>query len=490
MKPRHIVFFILGCIACLALISLLFPDEGITIGDNRLRWPSLKEVLYDEPLPNCQSVDTGIYVPNEAADIVVCEPLVQEIPTQPSQPATTVPKAPVQTQSAEPAIEPILTDSDYTDSVFYACLAPFYEALRHTDSVAVRVVHYGDSQIEGDRITMNLRRHLQEICGGGGVGLIPLHQTIGMRTLSQSLKMDGVPQSVGEGPKRYLVYGPASNRRDNTTYGPLGQVAMMNDSLRHGSERMSLSIAPMGNEKYSERYFNRVRILYAGNLQISVNGQPAEGGYTHGTFHNRICTLPDSTTRCTVELTGQGEVYGLSVETDRGVQADNIPMRGCAGTVLTNISHNELTEYFQSVNARLIILQFGGNVVPYSHNTTDIRRYAERIRAQIRYLKTCAPEAAILFIGPSDMQTSLDGHKTTYPIIPIMDKILRRTAAEEQIAYWSLYEAMGGRNSMSSWQQRGWAGSDGIHFTRKGAEQTGEKLWLWLKDGLDRQTKE
>ncbi len=489
MKPRYIVLFIIGCIACLALVSLLFPTEGITLGDNRLRWPSLKEVLYDEPLPDCQSIDTGLCIQDDGPMAVVCEPDTPKMPA-PMTPASVAPKVAKPKQATEPTVEPVLADSTCTDSVFYTRLAPFYEALRHADSTAVRVVHYGDSQIEGDRITMNLRRHLQELCGGGGVGLIPLHQTIGMRTLSQTLKMDGVPQSAGEGPKRYLVYGPASNRRDNMTYGPLGQVAMMNDSLRHGSERMSLNIAPMSNEKYSERYFNRVRILYAGNLQISVNGQPAEESYISGDFHNRLCTLPDSTTRCTVELTGKGEVYGLSVETDRGVQADNIPMRGCAGTVMTNIGPNELTEYFQSVNARLIILQFGGNVVPYSHSTADIQRYAERIRAQIRHIKACAPEAAVLFIGPSDMQTSLDGHKTTYPIIPVMDKVLRRTAAEEQIAYWSLYEAMGGRNSMSSWQQRGWAGSDGVHFTRKGAEQTGEKLWLWLKEGLDRQTKE
>ena len=33
---------------------------------------------------------------------------------------------------------------------------------------------------------------------------------------------------------------------------------------------------------------------------------------------------------------------------------------------------------------------------------------------------------------------------------------------------------------MIEWQRRGWAGSDGVHFTRKGAEIAGQKLTEWL----------
>ena len=62
----------------------------------------------------------------------------------------------------------------------------FYQALDSTKMHPVRVVHYGDSQLEEDRMTMTLRRALQGRYGGKGVGLLPLHQTIPMRTVSQS----------------------------------------------------------------------------------------------------------------------------------------------------------------------------------------------------------------------------------------------------------------------------------------------------------------
>ena len=53
-------------------------------------------------------------------------------------------------------------------------------------------------------------------------------------------------------------------------------------------------------------------------------------------------------------------------------------------------------------------------------------------------------------------------------------------AQDEGIAYWSIYEAMGGYNSMVVWHEKGLAGSDYVHFTRAGANIFGKKLYNWL----------
>jgi len=49
--------------------------------------------------------------------------------------------------------------------------AKFARALRSADQQVVRVLHYGDSQIEGDRISADLRDVLQRRFGGMGPGL-------------------------------------------------------------------------------------------------------------------------------------------------------------------------------------------------------------------------------------------------------------------------------------------------------------------------------
>ena len=71
-----------------------------------------------------------------------------------------------------------------TDSRIF--LAPFYASLSETHERVVRVLHYGDSQIEEDRMTTQIREALQDRYGGSGVGLMPLVQTIPTRTVRKS----------------------------------------------------------------------------------------------------------------------------------------------------------------------------------------------------------------------------------------------------------------------------------------------------------------
>lgn len=316
---------------------------------------------------------------------------------------------------------------------------------------AIRVVHYGDSQIEEDRISMVIRRHLQDLYGGGGVGLIPLHQTIPTRTLSQQLVMNGEVQRPNGGPQRYMIYGPRSMRRDTALYGPMGQVAMMSDSLVAGSEDLLLHLGPT-NYGYSVRPYTDIRLL-------------ADSGIT---------MQRDS---LGLHLRGQGAVYGLSLETKTGVMVDNIPMRGCLGLVFTEMETAPLRQYFRDTNTRLIILQYGGNFLPTAKSEDGIRSAVYGLRKQVRLMRELAPEASILFIGPSDMLQNQDGQMHTNPFVPLMDELLADMARREQIAYFSLYRMMGGEDSMLYWQDIGWAGSDGVHFTRKGAEHAGEMLW-------------
>jgi lysophospholipase L1-like esterase len=177
-------------------------------------------------------------------------------------------------------------------------------------------------------------------------------------------------------------------------------------------------------------------------------------------------------------------VYGVSLETPTGVIVDNIPMRGCSGTIFTKIDSALLSDFYRETNTRLIILQFGGNMIPQTENPSTISGYVRNtLRQQVRYLRACAPDASILFIGPSDMSTRIDGKMATYPLLPYMDRLLKKMAEEEQVAYWSMYDAMGGENSMVRWVEVGLAGSDYVHFTRAGANKVGKQLVEWIDKG-------
>ena len=104
------------------------------------------------------------------------------------------------------------------DNIDY--LDPFFDALEAARERPVRIMHYGDSQLEGDRISSVLREAFQERFGGSGVGLAPAVQTIPTYTLSQSVSPEGL--------SRHIVYGPKDMRLDSKAYGVMGQTATLN----------------------------------------------------------------------------------------------------------------------------------------------------------------------------------------------------------------------------------------------------------------------
>ena len=153
--------------------------------------------------------------------------------------------------------------------------------------------------------------------------------------------------------------------------------------------------------------------------------------------------------------------------------------------VFTKIDSTQLATFYRQQNVRLIILQFGGNAIPTNEKPGTIRGFISGYRDQIHYLRACAPDASILFIGPSDMIRLVDGEWQTYPMVPYMDKLLTKMAQEEGVAYFSLYRWMGGAGSMLRWRDNGLAGDDGVHFYRSGARKAGNAVAEWILNGMD-----
>ena len=318
----------------------------------------------------------------------------------------------------------------------------------------IRVLHYGDSQIEEDRMSQQIREKLQAQYGGRGAGLLPLAQTIPSRTVRQELWMNERKITPAQGPRRYLVYGLKRDQRTDGMYGVMGQVAVMNDSLVKGSEAITAACTPLdGKPRYTQW-----KVFADTSIHYSFAGD-------------------------TVYLSGKGKVYGLSQQSSTGVIVDNIPMRGCLGLVFTKMDRELLTRFYREQNVRLIIMQFGGNAIPSNQNPGTIQGIVKGLREQVRYIRGCAPDASILFIGPSDMLTQTDGEWHTYPMVPYMDRLLRKMALEENIAYFSLFRWMGGEGSMARWQEIGLAGSDGVHFMRSGARKAGNAVADWILSG-------
>jgi len=441
MKAWKILLTIISTITALALLCSFFPREGVAIGPVSLEFPSISEVLgANDPVLPSETPQELLQHRMEAISDAGDNNYLNYFKSDPAR--------------------IYFPGEDYTmfDSLFEA----FDNA---SSNKAVKVVHYGDSQIEVDRVSFMLRASLQERFGGMGPGILPLRQEYYNLSIGETADYD---------PERYMVFGPEEYKLEDKMYGPMCQLSRIDSTI-------TASFFSYGKNSTPSRFFDHITIL-AGNVSGSMdaycNGMKSSIGPSDSPISRIRFDLPDSCKKASVTLSGTADIYGIQLEGSKGISLDNVPMRGCSGTVFTSVSSKQLRNYFTEDNVRLIILQYGGNTIPYLNKDKAISEYASYISRQIEHLKTLAPNAVFLFVGPSDMSTNISGKMQTYPCLPQIVEALKTASINSGIAFWNMYEAMGGMNSMTQWvtAQPPLAGSDYVHFTPKGAEKIGEML--------------
>ena len=347
------------------------------------------------------------------------------------------------------------------------------ESISEDDTSPVEILHWGDSQIEGDRISGVIRSSWQKSWGGSGPGLIPAVQPIPALSIRQ--------ENSGNW-KRHTRFGQIDSTLNHNAYG-----LMATFSLTDGDGSVTLKPHPSGFKL--NKVWERLRVSVGsaplgGNLMIqgtenkyrAFSIRPASTGMHQGI----TAFLEPNEKELKIDFEGYMlEVTGIELGSSTGVQLHNIPMRGSAGMLFTKLDSRHLRKNLEDRDLGLLILQFGGNVVPYINDSTSAHRYGKRFAKQIQYLKSIKPNVPILVIGPSDM-----GAPDTYPMLEAVVKSLETATEDEGCMYWNLFEAMGGRGTMEEWAsaEPKLASPDLIHFSPKGARIVGEMLDQAVRD--------
>ena len=420
MKAREVLAFIAGVMALLGLLWLVTPADGVNLGPLNLRFASYQRTLRDahEQKVDVDSVLMAVEsrFKMEADTLSYYRRFFYENP-----------------------------DRIFLPGDDYHFFDPVFRQMEGATDHLVRVVHYGDSQIELDRISQDLREALQERFGGSGTGLFPALGNVPSASISKAASGSFA---------HYTMYGDSTTQRaGHNRYGILAQVVQLTGSGTLG-ENLVVKAAS-GTDKPEPE----VRKGDSGTTLLTWRfSQPVE--------------------KATLTFQGNAEIYGIGADGNTGVAVDNVPLRGCSGTIFTRISKPLMADSFSLTDTRLIILQFGGNMMPMIRGAKQIEPYQEQIAKQIAYFHEVAPQAKILFIGPSDMGKSVNGRVVTWPHLPELVDSLKATALRNDAAYWDLYRMMGGENSMAQWVRHNppYAGPDYIHFTPAGAQKVGDAL--------------
>jgi lysophospholipase L1-like esterase len=472
MKPFQTLVFIFSIFLVLILIAWVFPENGIQVGKNiHIKFASLNDYLAEDTV---HYADISKIIEN------------YKIPLSDEETDSLFQLLADSVENALASMNPDLSDIniDSLRDISYALefngenpteLFPFFRKLKSLSAQKklVRILHYGDSQIEADRMSSYIRHKLQLTFGGSGCGTVPV---VPLYNGQLSVK-----QEYSDNWNRHTGFSNADNTLGHDRFGALMSYARQNhaDTLRGNKNKtwLKFEISPLSYA--TSRRYNQATLFIQGetepvNIQVfqsgriidSLNLKPSVG------LRKLYWHFKETPDELKFTFSGRGftNIYGISLDNSWGVALDNIPLRGSSGLVFSKTDTVFLTQMYKMMDVGMIILQFGGNVVPYSKGSSSA--YEKYFKRELAVLKRILPGIPVVVIGPSDMSIKEKDNYITYPSLEGVRDAMRKATLESGFVFWDMYEAMGGRNSMPSWvaAEPPLAVSDYVHFNARGAK--------------------
>lgn len=341
----------------------------------------------------------------------------------------------------------------------------FIKSLEQVKSKPVRIAFYGDSFIEGDILTSSLRDTLQRVFGGRGVGYVPITSEVAQfrMTIKHSFGNWKTSSIVG----KYDEEPPFGI--GGFCFEPM-EGNFVEYSPAYGGRLSKLSIFYSGTALRKLHYIIRDTVTVDTTLFPSSNLTKID-----------LTNLRSKAIRLSIvegdTLPGRIQLYGASMEDNTGIYVDNLAMRGNSGIALSRISSKMLREMNRIRPYQLIVLQFGLNVVS-ENDTIDYTGYAESMVRVVNKLKETFSDCSILVVSVSDRSSNHGGAFKTMPGILAMRKVQRLFAKKAGVAFWDLFAAMGGENSMPKLvnAKPSMAAKDYTHLNFKGGKFVAKRL--------------
>lgn len=507
MKPSHVLLFVLTVLAGLTIISATFPKKGVTFAENTtLYFPTLEDMLFNDN--NKKSKDSTLAaILEENKDVL--EDTIDNIEQEKNYFDSSL-------LNYKPAVinigaikQPLELPNNSLE-----CLTKIFEALSSGSELQklIHILHYGDSQIETDRITSYLRTKIQAQFGGSGPGLVPAKTAydykspIGVKTSENwnrytifpkidtavkhsrygalaSFCMFTPPRNIETKNEKNLLSLPDSSQTDDTSsFNTL--INSVSEIIPKEEEEIVIHNATLDFEFPTYSHANTRNIkqckMFYGNCKKGFHVKIFDGntllfsdsikGAEYYSIKKWNFDTPPQNLKMEFSAQESPEIYGFAMDSHSGVGVDNIALRGCSGTIFTKMNSEFLRRMYSDLNVKLVILQFGGNTVP-ALTPESVKSYKNMFAAQLRTLKRIRPDMSIIVIGPADMSTKVADEYQTYEVLPLVVQAMREASFANGCAFWDMYSAMGGENSMPGWvfNDPALAEKDFVHFTPNGA---------------------
>lgn len=367
---------------------------------------------------------------------------------------------------------PIIEIEDYTDDK--SALNNFKKALELRASKNVRVAFIGDSFIEGDILSGDIREFLQNEYGGNGVGFVP--------ATSISAKYRTTIQHSFANWTSYTIKKKNSTNIDNkfilssTVNTPKGDSSVISYKITQSKRNLS------GSKRATFYFINEKNTT----ITVVVNDKTITFTPESSDLLQEIEITDDDkeikSLNFKFESTSGFYAYGVMINSDNGISVDNFSERGSSGMPLTKLSDKQTAAFRKYADYKLIVLQFGLNVLTKDKNNYS---YFENSMVKIvNNIKEYYPNASIIIMGISDRSVKVDNKYVSMPEINSLRNHQRNIAKRTSVAYWDTYSAMSGSGGIKKFVDNNWAAKDHVHVNVAGARVIAEQFMKSLNSAI------
>ncbi len=329
----------------------------------------------------------------------------------------------------------------------------------------VKILHIGDSHVQADFFSGEVRQRFHETFTGcnGGLNLIFPYKVA--KTNSSYLH---TAECTGEWTSCRCVQTDTA-----CTLGITGISVSTRDSAATLSFMMRRKLPIV----YEFNRFTIMTLVDTAAFSLSVPGFDFINSDTVGlaVYHHYITkSYVDSTTVFFLKddtTKRQITVLGMLLESgDDGIIYNSVGINGT--DVRCFLRCNQLNSDVACLAPDLVIISLGTNDCYGSKWDSlefeqNLLTFAENIRKEL-------PGVALIFTTPPDHYRKRKHLNTD---IPTACNVIRRVAKKEQAAVWDLYAIMGGPNSIRDWMEYNIAIRDKIHFNKEGYQLQGDLLF-------------
>lgn len=331
----------------------------------------------------------------------------------------------------------------------------------------VRIAFMGDSFVEGDILTSDLREELQSVFGGRGVGFVACD--IPFATVRRTVKR------TSSGWSAYSVMKPKSAPQDvadkffvSGYVAKGGAGAYTRWSVTNAFEH--LDSATRARVLLYSRDTSSVRIT----LNDTIINDIEVAGYDH--MREIYVEAPKIDNISIGVLQGSVLCYGVTIESGEGVTVDNFSVRSNNGHAIFGTGAAINREIDEILGYDLVVLQYGLNIMQKGQR--GYSNYRKQLCDMIAYAERCFPDAAILVLGVSDRWVKSDDTGKYEPIgsVDALTAHQRAAADSTNVAFWNTSKAMAALGGMPTFVTNGWAAKDYTHINFQGGRRIAQQL--------------